>query len=147
MNTQEKQEINTKIEELKKTIAELEAKVNEPEEQQTWEPHGKYFIAINGCTDKIGVNLTGYNSFISEQAAQYAADKLKPIYKLLSYVTEFDKEEYGDKNFLVCKGKLDNVWICYDLISGDYCPDSILISKRCAEELVDKLNKGLVKLD
>jgi len=146
MNTQEKQEINSKIEELKKTIAELEAKVNEPE-QQPWEPHGNWFITAGGEVDDVSYTAEFHNSFISEQAALYAAEKLKPIYKLLSYVTEFDKDEYGDKNFLVCKGKLDNVWICYDLKSGDYCPDSILMSKRCAEELVDKLNKGLVKLD
>ena len=48
---------------------------------------------------------------------------------------------------MVCKGRIDKVWICYNLVSGDYCPDSILMSKQCAEELVDKLNKGLVKLD
>lgn len=46
MNTQEKQSINTKIEELKKTIAELEAKVNEPEVPQPWEPHGEYCIDL-----------------------------------------------------------------------------------------------------
>lgn len=144
MNTQTKQEINTKIEELKKTIAELEAKVNEPEEQG-WIPHGDYSVMDLHLVDyKIG---TSCNRFITKEDACYAAVKLKPIFTLLSYVTEFDKDEYGDKNFLVCKGKLDNMWICYDLKSGDYCPDSILMSKRCAEELVDKLNKGLVKLD
>ena len=146
MNAQNKQAINTKIEELKKTIAELEAKVNEPE-QQPWKPHGKYYIGYSGDTGKMYERLGHYNSFISGQAAQYAAEKLKPIYKLLSYVTEFDKEEYGDKICIVCKGRIDKAWFCYELASGDYCPDSILMSKQCAEDLVDKLNKGLVKLD
>lgn len=144
MNTQEKQEINTKIEELKKTISELEAKVNGPEEQP-WIPHGNYSVMDLHLVDyKIG---TSCNCFITKEDACYAAAKLKPIYKLLSYVTEFDKPEYGDKIYLVCNSKSENAWIYYDLTSGDYCPDSILMSKQCAEELVDKLNKGLVKLD
>ena len=96
MNTQEKQEINTKIEELKKTIAELEAKVNGPEEQP-WIPHGNYWVTDFYLVDReVGVSC---DRFVSKQAAQYAAEKLKPIYKLLSYVTEFDKDEYGDKEY------------------------------------------------
>lgn len=73
--------------------------------------------------------------------------EIKTHFTLLSYVTEFDKEEYGNKIYLVCNSKSENAWIYYNLISGDYCPDSILMSKQCAEKLVDKLNKGLVKLD
>ena len=101
MNTQEKQDINTKIEELKKTIAELEAKVNEPEEQP-WEPHGQYHVTHSLCATKCFVeDSISENVFISKDAAQYATEKLKPIYKLLSYVTEFDKDEYGCKGYCI----------------------------------------------
>ena len=143
MNTQEKQDINTKIEELKKTIAELEAKVNEPE-QQPWEPLGDYCIdLLNNVTE--WKHLGTHNHFISEQAAQYAADKLKPIYKLLSYVTEFDKDEYGEKSYLIRKYN-DKFDFLKTHVDEEYV-DAVYMSKRCAEELVDKLNKGLVKLD
>lgn len=144
MNTQEKQEINTKIEELKKTIAELEAKVNEPE-KQPWEPHGQYHVTHSLYGERCFIeDSVSDNVFISEEAAQYAADKLKPIYKLLSYVTEFDKEEYGAKDTCIFKNL--NIWVCAKWIDLSFI-DQVYMSKRCAEELVDKLNKGLVKLD
>lgn len=145
MNTQEKQEINTKIEELKKTIAELEAKVNEPEEQ-IWEPRGVYYISALGNVETIGRRISNHNSFISKQAALYTAEKLKPIYKLLCYVTEFDKEEYGVKNHSLYKSEGGARW-SYSVNTNTLHPDAIMMSKPCAEELVDKLNKGLVKLD
>ena len=143
MNTQNKQEINTKIEELKKTIAELEAKINEPE-QQPWIPHGDYDVSDSHIADLD--TGTSCNRFISREAAQYAAEKLKPIYKLLSYVTEFDKDEYGCKRYCVAftwRGQ----WETQEHNPFTRRVDAILMSKRCAEELVDKLNKGLVKLD
>lgn len=145
MNTQEKQEINTKIEELKKTIAELEAKVNEPEEQP-WEPHGEWYVetSIDLVYSEME-DVKGINCFVSKQAAQYAADKLKPTYKLLSYVTEFDNPEYGEKSYLIRKYK-DKFDFLKTSVYEEYV-DAVYMSKRCAEELVDKLNKGLVKLD
>ena len=141
MNTQEKQEINTKIEELKKTISELEAKVNEPEEQ-VWIPHGDYSVMDLHLVDyKIG---TSCNRFIAKENACYAAVKLKPIFTLLSYVTEFDKPEYGAKDTCIFKN-LD-FWVCARWNDLSFI-DQVYMSKQCAEELVDKLNKGLVKLD
>lgn len=142
MNTQEKQELNTKIEELKKTIAELEAKVNGPEEQP-WIPHGNYWVTDFYLVDReVGVSC---DRFVSKQAAQYAAEKLKPIYKLLSYVTEFDKDEYGKKSYLI--RKYNNKFDCLKSHVDEEYVDVVYMSKQCAEELVDKLNKDLVKLD
>jgi len=143
MNTQEKQYINTKIEELKKTIAELEAKVNEPEEQ-VWIPHGDYSVMDLHLVDySVG---TSCNRFISKENACYAALKLKPIFKLLSYVTEFDKDEYGGKGYCITY-TWEGVWKTYQKNTLCHYLDVICMSKQCAEELVDKLNKGLVKLD
>ncbi len=147
MNTQKKQEINTKIEELKKTIAELEAKVNEPEEHQPWEPHGAWYIEAGiDRVDAMMEDVEGINCFVSKHAAQYAEEKLKPIYKLLSYVTEFDKPEYGGKGYCITY-TWEGVWKTYQKNTLCRYLDVICMSKRCAEELVDKLNKGLVKLD
>lgn len=92
-------------------------------------------------------NKGGNNSFISKQASCYAADKLKPIYKLLSYVTEFDKEEYGIKDTYISKSQSTGMWYSGFVNNIIWFADTILMSKQCAEELVDKLNKGLVKLD
>ena len=132
----------------------LDSLKNEPC-NETWEPKkGKYWVAATGYVlmdTPVKESCEFGTEYPTEKQAIKARDAMKIHNRLLAYVSEFDEGWEPDWN----RNQLDHCYIYYDYIYKKYkwsinttCMDlgKVYMSKQCAEELVDKLNKGEVVL-
>lgn len=149
---------NTKLEritEMEKQLAALKAEVEADSKVGEWQPRGGEYTTwacgeISEAYSKREHRLFG-TEYPTEEQAIKARDAMRTHNRLLAYVAEFDdgwEADWSDESQSKC-------CIYFNGTSGKYEVDvwwsnkytgAVHMSAECAKGLVEKLNKGIVKL-